>query len=224
MRRAPGKDDAFRRDAGRMVGWLCAQQARRYGADIMRALAASTFLLRDVVSGPPHGSPGSSTSLAWLQHASPATRDPETASTGNKGEAAAVGALAACLLTAAEWTALPSGGDADDDGPARVVVITPYLHHKVLLEIAIAKGLEALTGVSRGRALHRVTSSGIVNTADSFQGQVRKSSAVAMMAQVDHGETLRAATVGGRHCHSLYCALTCRRSRGWCSHRWPRLF
>ena len=193
-----------------MVGWLRAQQARRYGADITRAAAASTILLHDLVSGPPHGANGSGTSLAWLHHASPATRDPETASTGNKGEAVVVGALAACLLAAAEVTALHSAGGDDDDEPARVVVITPYLHHKVLLEIAIAKGLEALTGISKGRALHRVTSSGVVNTADSFQGQVRKRIALVVTVQVAFVETLRTAAVGGRHCYRLYCALTCR--------------
>ena len=175
MQRTPEKDQAFRADASRMTTWLRAKVTPRHGSDIRRAAVTGACLLGDLIRGPQHGSADSSASLAWLHHSSVATRDPETSSTGNRDEASVVGALAACLIVAAGAVATPMDvGSEDDSGAPRVIVITPYLHQKVLLELAIARGLEALLGISKGKALHRVTSSGIVNTADSFQGQVRR--------------------------------------------------
>lgn len=149
-----------------------------------RASKAASALLRDVCVGPPHGSDASRSSIAWLHHASPAERNAETQSPGNVGEAGVVGSLAACFIAAAEAAASRPGRggasdhalDGDDDegeSATRVVVVTPYLHHKSLIERAIASALVKLSGDSIGKALHRVTSAGIVNTADSFQGQVR---------------------------------------------------
>jgi hypothetical protein len=192
IKRNSDKDAAFTLRADQMKTWLTGERMRstrhgavasRYAAAIASASMIAARLLGDWVRDSRHETPESTGSLAWLQHASPASKNSETQSLGNESEADFVGYLAAVLIDAAdaESRASPAGiiggsgnDDCCDEMSGRCVVITPYLHHKALIEGAIARGLAELQDIELGEALHHVTSSGIVNTADSFQGQVRE--------------------------------------------------
>ena len=114
-----------------------------------------------------HARAGAS-ALTWLHVLSSASTHAETKSTGNSGEAALAGCMAAVLLEAARREA--SGRSAL---PVRVVVLTPYKAQKELLEDAIAHATAQLrpSELDYARAAHWVSSSSLVSTTDAFQGQ-----------------------------------------------------
>lgn len=208
-----------------MQHWLLLPHRQR--SPLARAAGVASFLLRDICNGPSHGTEASRASIAWLHYSSHAERNAETASPGNLGEAGVVGSLTACIIAAVDATAvMPSAASSprdaaevddddheDEDEGVRVVVVTPYLHQKSLVEREIARALALLTGENLGKALHRVVSAGIVNTADSFQGQVRciQYSSVLFFLSA---HVSAASCVGGGYRSCLHSAISLRRPSG----------